>query len=201
MPLRMAKSERDVSSVYHRNKQVNIYPLGGDRFLIEAFLQDEIHDIHTEVEIVHPSLEIVAARAEVRGGPFTNICGMSTAGMEGLVGMRVGRGFTLEARKKVGGVTGCHRISELVVEIAQAAYQLHFVRVFEGQPPEDRERDDNPAERHQLVMESVPGMRDTCFAYSDENTQLVREKGDKMRLRRQVMPERRLRIDEPVPTG
>ena len=54
----MPNIEREVSAIYHRTKQVNIYPLGGDRFLISAFLQDEIHDVHAEVEIVHPTLEI-----------------------------------------------------------------------------------------------------------------------------------------------
>lgn len=104
----MSSTEREVAAIYHRTKEVNIYPLGDDRFLIEAFLQDEIHDIHAEVEILHPSLEIVAARSEVRNAPFTNICGMSTTNIEGLIGMRVGRGFTVEARKKVGGASGCH---------------------------------------------------------------------------------------------
>ncbi|MBW2292332.1 MAG: DUF2889 domain-containing protein [Deltaproteobacteria bacterium] len=188
----MSRTQRDVAAIYHRTKEVNIYPLGDDRFLIEAFLQDEIHDIHAEVEILHPSLEIVAARSEVRNAPFTNICGMSTTNIEGLIGMQVGRGFTVEARKKVGGAGGCHRISELVIEIAQASYQLHFVRAFADRSAEDRQREDNPAERHQMVMENIPGMRDTCFSYAVENTELVRERGDRLRLRDQVMPKRKL---------
>ena len=122
--------EREVTSIYHRTKQVNIYPLEGDRFLIAAFLQDEIHDVHAEVEILHPSLEIVEARSEIRNGPFTNICNLTHPNIEKLVGMRVEAGFTGLARKRVGGRGGCHRVSELVVEIAQAAYQLHFVRHF-----------------------------------------------------------------------
>ena len=67
----------NVAAIYHRTKEVNIYPIEGDRFLVEAFLQDEIHDVHAEVEILHPSLEIVAARSEVRKGPFTNVCNMT----------------------------------------------------------------------------------------------------------------------------
>ncbi len=188
----MTEPGHETTALYHRTKEVNIYPLGGDRFLIEAFLRDEIHDIHAEVEITHPSLEIVAARSQVRNGPFTNICGMSSHNIEGLIGMRVSRGFTVEARKKVGGAGGCHRISELVVEIAQASYQLHFVRAFADTPHEDRERDDVPAERHRMITETVPGMRNTCLSYSDENTQLVREKGDKLRLLGQTMPTRKL---------
>ena len=40
---------KQTRAIYHRTKETNIYPLDGvegDRFLIEAFLQDEIHDVH-----------------------------------------------------------------------------------------------------------------------------------------------------------
>ena len=178
-----------VSALYHRTKEVNIYPLGGDRFLIEAFLQDEVHDVHAEVEILHPSLEIVAARSEVRNGPFTKVCNMTQPNMASLVGMKVGRGFTLEARKRVGGLGGCHRVSELVVEIAQAAYQLHFVRFFASVPKEEREKKDDPVRRHAAVVDAIPGMRDTCFSYSERNRDLI-ALADPLQLRDQDMPER-----------
>jgi hypothetical protein len=185
----------EVSAIYHREKQVSIYPLGGDRFLIAASLQDEIHDVHAEVEVLHPSLEIVAARSEVRNGPFTRVCNMTHPNVEKLVGLRVARGFTGEARKAVGGPGGCHRVSELLVEIAQAAYQLHFVRLFDATPKELRERGDVPARRHAYVLENVPGMRDTCFSYSERNRDLIAQHADPLRLRPQEMPTRL--VDEP----
>lgn len=180
----------DVAALYHRTKEVNIYPIEGDRFLIEAFLQDEVHDVHAEVEILHPSLEIVAARSEVRNGPFTNVCNMTHVNMERLVGLRVQRGFTGEARKIVGGSAGCHRVSELLVEIAQAAYQLHFVRLFQATPAEQRNREDVPAVRHKFVLNNVPGMRNTCFSYNEEHGDLIAQKATPLRLREQEMPVR-----------
>jgi hypothetical protein len=192
----MPKIERDVTSIYHRRKQVDIYPLSGDRFLIAAFLQDEIHDVHAEVEILYPNLEIVEARSEVRSGPFTKICNMTHPNMEKLVGMRVEAGFTGLARSRVGGRSGCHRVSELVVEIAQAAYQLHFVRHFSAVPKEVREAEDDPARRHQSVLASIPGMRNTCFSYDDERAPLIAEKAEKLKMRRQEMPVRRLSVEE-----
>jgi len=182
----------EVSAIYHRTKETNIYPLGGDRFLIEAFLQDEVHDVHAEVEIEHPSLEILAARSEVRNGPFTAVCNMTHPNMGRLVGMRVGRGFTQEARKRVGGRAGCHRVSELVVEIAQAAYQLHFVRYFQSIPKEIREREDVPSERHRGVLDTVPGMSGTCFSYDEDHADLIAEHADPVKLRDQEMPKREL---------
>ncbi|MFI5393980.1 MAG: DUF2889 domain-containing protein [Candidatus Binatia bacterium] len=190
--VRYEKPMPDVAAIYHRAKEVNIYPIGGDRFLIEAFLQDEVHDVHAEIEILHPSLEIVAARSEVRNGPFTNVCNMTHANVERLVGMRVARGFTGEARKIVGGPAGCHRVSELLVEIAQAAYQLHFVRLFLSTSAEQRAREDVPAERHAFVIENVPGMRNTCFSYSESNRAIIAEKAEPLRLRAQQMPVRKI---------
>lgn len=180
----------DIRAIYHRTKQTNIYPLSGDLFLIEALMRDDVHDIVVEVEVVHPSLEIVAARSEIRNGPFTNVCNMTHANMERLVGMKVGRGFTLAARAAVGGTGGCHRISELVVDIAQAAYQLHFVRFFQDVPKEKRAREDVPVERWRAVNQAVPGMRNTCFSYNDEREGTIREKATPLRLLDQQPPVR-----------
>jgi len=182
----------EVAAIYHRTKEVNIYPIEGDRFLIEAFLQDEVHDVHAEVEVVHPSLEIVAARSQVRNGPFTRVCDLTHPNVERLVGMRVARGFTGEARRIVGGPSGCHRVSELLVEIAQAAYQLHFVRLVQSMPPEHRNREDNPPLRHAFVLDNVPGMRNTCFSYSESSRALIAEKAEPLRLRTQTMPLRKI---------
>lgn len=189
---------REVTAIFHRTKEVNIYPIEGDRFLIEAFLQDEVHDVHAEVEILHPSLEIVAARSQVRNGPFTRVCDLTHPNMERLVGLRVARGFTGEARQIVGGPGGCHRVSELLVEIAQAAYQLHFVRLFERLPEEIRNREDVPSQRHAFVVENVPGMRNTCFSYREDNAPLIAAHSDPLRLRPQVMPVRTFDDDTPA---
>ena len=180
---------REVAAVFHRTKTVSIYPLGEDRFLIEAVLQDEIHDVHVEVEIVHPALEIVAARSEVRNGPFTSVCDLTQPNMQGLVGMRVSRGFTQQARAVVGGPGGCHRVSELIVEVAQAAYQLHFVRFFGERPAIERRQEDVPVERREALMKVIPGMRNTCFSYNEKNDGLIAG-SSKLRLREQVMPRR-----------
>jgi hypothetical protein len=191
----------EVRAIYHRTKEVNIYPIEGDRFLIEAFLQDEVHDVHAEVEILHPSLEIVAARSEVRNGPFTKVCNLTHPNVEQLVGMRVERGFTGEARRIVGGSSGCHRVSELLVEIAQAAYQLHFVRLFHSTPPAERTREDKPARRHAYVLDNIPGLRNTCFSYSESNRELIAAKAEPLVLRRQEMPVRSIEAAKPSDRG
>ena len=183
---------RKVPALYHRTKNVGVYPLGGDRYLVAAELQDEVHDVVVEVEVVFPALEIVAARSEIRNGPFTGVCNLTHANMQRLIGMTIGRGFTVEARKRIGGTQGCHRVSELVVEIAQAAYQLRFVLFFQDVPVEQRERDDVPLARWRAVTESIPGMRNTCFAYNDGAEDLIREHAAPIRFRDHKGPDREI---------
>jgi hypothetical protein len=182
----------EVRALWHRQKQTSIYPLGDSRFLIEASLRDEIHDIVVEVEVLHPSLEIVASRSRVRNGPFTNVCDMTRGNMEKLVGMKIGRGFTMAARQAVGGACGCHRVSELVVEVAQAAYQLHLVRFFDGVPKKEYEKTDVPINRWRAVNLAVPGMRNTCWSYNDEREAMIEEKAEPLRYLDQTMPARRI---------
>ena len=70
---------------------------------------------------------------------------MTHPNADDLVGMNVGRGFTRRGRDAVGGTGGCHRVSELVVEIAQAAYQLHFIHATHDVPRESANAETFPS--------------------------------------------------------
>ena len=83
-------------------------------------------------------------------------------------------------------------MQELVVEIAQAAYQLHFVVFFSQVSAEDREREDVPARRHRAVLDTIPGMVNTCFSYDEDRGEMIEEKADPLRLRRQTLPTREI---------
>src|SRR6185437_191320 len=92
---------REVTAVYLRTKEVRVFPLASDRFLIEAFLADQVHDVRAEMEILYPTLEIAAARSRLSNGPFTEVCDSVSATMEKFVGLRIGRGFNQKAREIV----------------------------------------------------------------------------------------------------
>lgn len=181
---------REVVAVYHRTKEVRIFPLADDRFLIEASLADQVHDVRAEMEVNYPTLKIVAARSHLVSGPFTEVCNLVQASMDKFVGLRIGRGFTGKAREVIGGSEGCHRVLELVTEIAQAAYQLHFICFFAKVPPEVRAADDVPTARREAVLQMVPGMRNTCFSYNDKNEPLIAANAKPLQLRPQEMPRR-----------
>jgi hypothetical protein len=65
------------------------------------------------------------------------------------------------------------------------------VRFFASIPKEERERADDPVKRHAAVTQAIPGMRDTCFSYSERNRELI-ALADPLTLRDQDMPEREI---------
>jgi len=164
-----------MESIYECSKQVSVLPAGGDRFFIRASLRDVVHEVYASVEVLHPSLEIVDASAEIKRGPFTEVCALTTGLMKRLIGLSIAPGFRKKAREAVGGCEGCHRLLDLVSEIATAAYQLHFVRFFAANP-ELTGTEDVPVERRRAALGAIPGLRNTCFVYQDGNEELVREK-------------------------
>ena len=123
-----------MQNIYGCTKNVAIIPVDGERFVIRASLQDPVHDVYAEVEIRHPSLEILDASAEIRRAPFTEVCNLTTERMKKLVGLRVGPGFNQKSRDAISGSEGCHRLGDLMAEIATAAYQLHFIQFFGSKP-------------------------------------------------------------------
>ena len=168
--------------IYSCTKNVAIVPIEGDRFAIKASLQDPVHEVYAEVEIRHPSLEILDASAEIRRAPFTEVCNMTSANMKKLIGLRVGPGFNQKSRDAIAGSDGCHRLGDLMAEIATAAYQLHFIQFF-GSNPNVLGHEDVPVQRRRAALENIPGLRNTCFVYKDGNEELVREKAAPIRKR------------------
>ncbi len=164
-----------MNTIYRCEKTVCIVPIEGDRFRIKATLRDVVHEVTAEVELLHPSLEITDAVAEIRRGPFTEVCRITTDRMKGLIGLTIAPGFKRKAREAVGGSEGCHRLLDLVAEIATAAYQLHFVRFFAANP-ELTGQEDVPVERRQAALQAIPGLHNTCFVYKDGSETLVRDK-------------------------
>ena len=112
-------------------KQVNIYPLEGDRFLIEATParrgprrarrgRDRPSDARDRRRPLGGTERSLHCR--LQPDPAATCRSSSACGSPAASPRRPAR--------SVGGVGGCHRVSELVVEVGQAAYQLHFVRFF-----------------------------------------------------------------------
>ncbi len=75
-------------------------------------LPEHVHDMSLEVTVRRPELVIVAARAEMRHFPHAECPEIETA-FKGLVGLRVGRGYTREVQARFGRQLGCTHLELL----------------------------------------------------------------------------------------
>jgi hypothetical protein len=90
---------------------------GGVRRAGEAF-----HDMELTVTI-DPRMEIVAARASTKAGPFMGDCDSFPEAYQQLVGLNLLQGFRAAVRERLGGNQGCTHITELAGVLPTAAIQ------------------------------------------------------------------------------
>lgn len=68
---------------------------------------------------------IQAVKAQTRQAPWP-MCGGVDIAYRGLIGLRIGAGFTLNVRKLLGGIKGCTHLTELLFQAANAYMQASW---------------------------------------------------------------------------
>ena len=82
---------------------------------------EPFHDMALSVT-VDGSLTIQAVEASIAAAPH-RICPAIVPNFQRLVGLRIASGFTLELRRRLGGVEGCTHLVELFGSLATTAVQ------------------------------------------------------------------------------
>ncbi len=100
---------------------------------------EPLHEMLVRVTIDDDFL-IRSVEAVTEAGPFAP-CGEISPAFSALAGLRIGKGFPAEVRRRFGGVHGCTHIVELFGPIATTAYQTLFpARESRAAEKSDRER-------------------------------------------------------------
>jgi hypothetical protein len=85
---------------------------------------EPIHDMWIRLT-VDDELTVVRAEAATDAGPFS-VCGAITPAFAVLEGLRLGRGWRRAVRERLGGVSGCTHLVELLGPLATTAYQTIY---------------------------------------------------------------------------
>jgi hypothetical protein len=119
----------------------------GDALLVVGRLRDDrpwaaggaqpehVHDMTLEVTVRRPELVVVGARAEMRRFPHAE-CPAIEPAFRGLVGLRVGRGYTREVQERFGRQLGCTHLELLARLIGPVVIQSIPSSVLRSQPEE-----------------------------------------------------------------
>lgn len=117
-----------------------------------------LHDMLLRVTIDDDFL-IHAVEAVTEAGPFA-LCGAVAPAFAELAGLRIGKGFTAEVRRRLGGVHGCTHIVELFGPLATTAYQTLY-------PAKERKAAAAP-------KRTRPRLIDTCHALAADSQVVAR---------------------------
>ena len=113
----------DEIPTHSRRIEFDSYQRGADLLVLGRLRDDRpwadggaqpqhVHDMVLEVTVRRPELVIVAARAEMRRFPHAECPQIETA-FDGLVGLKVGRGYTREVQARFGRQLGCTHLELL----------------------------------------------------------------------------------------
>lgn len=127
----------DDDLVHERSYIVRAYRKDDRTLLIRGALRDQkppglyipgdtepltVHHMIVDLEVVVPSLEIVAAKAVLETHPHAN-CPRIQDHYGNLVGLSIARGFTHRVRELFGGPRGCTHTTALLQAMAPVAVQ------------------------------------------------------------------------------
>ena len=113
---------------------------------------EPVHEMWLRVTI-DEDMNVHAAEASTDYAPYA-MCPDITPNFAALAGLRIGPGWMIEVRKRVGGVLGCTHLVELLGPLATTAYQT-----LAGQ------RKRRPAQE----AGRRPAVLDTCHAYASDS--------------------------------
>lgn len=154
---------------FSRSVNVEMDWLDQSSFEIRGSLNDNVHSLVARFVVSFPDFVIREATGDITSMPYPGFCQGSLGALGGLVGERIGRGFRKRAGEVVGGAASCSHLHTLVTNMAASAFQMNYVAA--KQKPEAaaamREVRDDARLRREMVLGWMPGLRNSCFVFSE----------------------------------
>lgn len=127
----------ELELIHTRSYQTRVYLTGDDEVTVRGVVSDvkppglylegdpeelEIHQMHVELRVEVPSLEITAVQVGLLNHPHES-CRAIEPAYDQLVGLSIARGFTKKVRELFGGPRGCTHTTALLQAMAPAVVQ------------------------------------------------------------------------------
>jgi Protein of unknown function (DUF2889) len=131
-----------------------------------------VHHMIVDLDIRVPSLEIIAARAELEVHPHTG-CPRIEEHYGNLVGLSIARGFTHKVRELFGGPRGCTHTTALLQAMAPVAVQsMWSFRMAEARDGLASGQADNGFGSPEARDRAVAANLNTCHIWAEDGDQV-----------------------------
>jgi hypothetical protein len=147
-------------------------------FEIIGRLTDNVHTVKARLVLSFPEYEIRTAEGGIERMPYPGFCQGAYAVLPRLVGVKIGRGFRKAAAEILGGAESCNHLHTLVNDMATCAFQMNYYanqRRAEGANIDWEELMKSDAKRRMTVLQWMPQLRNSCFAFSEASDELFNQ--------------------------
>ena len=177
--------EDGMELIHSRDYEVKVYRAAPDELLVRGAVSDrkppglyvlddpselEVHQMHVELRVHYPTLEIKAARVVFETHPHSK-CPLIAADYEKLVGLSVARGFLRKTKDLFGGPNGCTHTNALIQAMAPAIVQSTWsIRIEDQRKAGQRRSELSVEERERRVRSNL----NTCHVWDESGERVAK---------------------------
>ena len=181
----LLSSAEGLEPLHSRRYETDVYLLDEATLLVRGAVSDtkppgmyvaddpeplEIHQMHVELTVALPDLEITTAAVVFETHPHES-CPTISSHYEQLVGLNIARGFTHKVRELFGGPRGCTHTTALLQSMAPAVVQsLWSVQVRRARLEDRPFRPTDTAERERHYERNI----NSCHVWDEAGEEVAR---------------------------
>lgn len=167
---------------FSRNINIEMDWLDDKSFEITGSLNDNVHSVKARLVLSYPDFVITEATGGIERMPYPGYCQGAYAVLPKLVGVKIGRGFRKKAAEILGGAESCNHLHTLVNDMGTSAFQMnYYANMRDAKMLEEiRWMMDDHGKRRLTVLGWMPGLRNTCYLFSEAADRLFEEATEKV---------------------
>ena len=149
-------------------------------FAIKGSLNDNVHSVSARLVLTYPEFVITEAEGGITRMPYPGYCQGAYAVMSKLVGVSIRRGFRKAIAEILGGAESCNHLHLLINDMGTTAFQMnYYANLRDAEMLEEiRSQTDDHGKRRLTILNMMPGLRNTCYLFSEAADALFEESGE-----------------------
>ena len=148
---------------YARNKHASVQEQPDGSIMARAIVEEDFFAARVEISVSVPGLEIVAINASI-DRCFNEECRRVAILTEGIAGLRVGPGIIKLVNQTTGGVGGCPRLADLILECCDQVilrFTLDPLKQILDQQGQEM------IDAYKVFLSSNPRLLNSCIAFAE----------------------------------
>ena len=149
---------------YTKNKHTTVQDLNSGEVLVRSILEDTYFSFEVEMVVKKAGLKIVSVDGKIKRS-FNDECKEALPLLQKVVGLHIGSGITKTVSDLVGGVKGCPKLADLILECCDDI----ILRFTVDQLDMVLSRVDRvPDAANKAFLKANPRLKNSCIIFAED---------------------------------